>query len=92
MENEKVNKLGLALKDLRKENGLTAQQVADGIGLSRTTISKFENGLSGMCLGNFCAYLEFLGLEPMDMVKNRTHEVKLYKATQALKEIISQYE
>jgi transcriptional regulator with XRE-family HTH domain len=36
---------GLAIYQLRRDRGLTQQQVADGIDLSKQAISKFEHGI-----------------------------------------------
>lgn len=38
-------KIGLRLENARKNKGMTIQQVADRINLSKSTISRYENGL-----------------------------------------------
>lgn len=39
--------LGKTIKDLRKEKGVTQEQLASSAGLSRATLSKLENGYLG---------------------------------------------
>lgn len=45
MSTMKVN-IGKALKELRKANGLTQQQVADNLGISRVNYTRYETGAS----------------------------------------------
>lgn len=44
MNNEETKKLGNRIKQLRKEKGLSQQQLADMIGYKVGTISKYEQG------------------------------------------------
>ena len=39
-------KIGVFISTLRKEQGMTQQQLADAIGVSNKTISKWECGVS----------------------------------------------
>ncbi len=39
-------KIGKFISDLRKDQGMTQQQLADAIGVSNKTISKWECGVS----------------------------------------------
>lgn len=39
-------KIGLFIKDLRKEKGLTQEQLAECFGISRRTVSRWETGVS----------------------------------------------
>lgn len=39
-------KIGVFISTLRKEKGMTQQQLADAIGVSNKTISKWECGVS----------------------------------------------
>lgn len=45
MSTMKVN-IGKSLRELRKANGLTQQQVADNLGLSRVNYTRYETGAS----------------------------------------------
>ena len=42
METNKI--FGLRLKQLRKEKGITLDALADSIGTTKTTLSRYENG------------------------------------------------
>lgn len=39
-------KIGRLISSLRKEKGLTQQNVADALGISNKTVSKWETGVS----------------------------------------------
>lgn len=52
-------KIGLRLENARKNKGMTIQQVADRINLSKSTISRYENGL----VENIKDFLKFAKLE-----------------------------
>lgn len=38
------NKMGLFIKDMRKEKGFTQEQLAETLGVSNRSISRWENG------------------------------------------------
>lgn len=40
------DKMGCMLRSLRKEKGLTQEQLAEHFGVSNRTISRWENGVS----------------------------------------------
>lgn len=55
------NIIGLRIKELRKQKGLTQKQLSEKIGVSRTTINKYENGYftpSHKQLKSLCMILE----------------------------------
>lgn len=56
-----ARQLGENLTNWRKLHGLTAAQVADRAGVSRTTLSKLERGDSGVSLGVVLEVLRALG-------------------------------
>ena len=39
-----TKKIGIFLKQLRKENGMTQEQLGDKVGVSNKTVSRWENG------------------------------------------------
>lgn len=42
-------KIGKFIAELRKENGLTQEQLGDKIGVTNKTISRWETGVSCKC-------------------------------------------
>jgi transcriptional regulator with XRE-family HTH domain len=56
-----TRQIGGNLTAWRKLQGLTASQVADRAGVSRTTLSKLEHGDSGVSLGVVLEVLRALG-------------------------------
>lgn len=41
-----TKKIGMFLKELRNENGMTQEQLGERIGVSNKTISRWETGVS----------------------------------------------
>lgn len=50
----------------RTERGLTAQELADRAGISRTTLSNIEKGASGPEIGTVFEVASIVGLRPFD--------------------------
>jgi len=58
-ENEfEVFKLGVMLKELRKEKGLTQEQLAEKCGTTKTYISRIENNASDIRLSTLMRILQ----------------------------------
>ena len=55
--------LGKQLQNLREEKGLTQDEIAELMGISRTTISKIENGLWNFSVEKLQEYCNVLGIE-----------------------------
>ena len=55
--------LGGNIKLSRLRRKLSAEQVAERAGISRTTLNSIENGLPGVAIGNYAIVLFVLGLE-----------------------------
>lgn len=54
-----LGNIGMTLKDLRLEKGVTLEEVAQSIGSSKSLLSKYERGVHepGLTpLSNLCAY------------------------------------
>ncbi len=50
------------LKELREARGLTLEEVAQGCGVTRFTVSKFENFGTNMGFATLCKLADFLGV------------------------------
>ncbi len=57
-----------SLREIRKEQMLTQQEVADRAGYSKTAISKLENGYSGARRETIQALARVLGVRPIDLI------------------------
>lgn len=61
-ESEKEKKPHNRIAELRKDRGLTIQQVADGIGVSNGTISRYEKGTREPKLETWVKLADFFGV------------------------------
>ncbi len=57
-----LKKFGYDLRDARKRRRITMQLVAERASISRTTLSKIENGDDGVSLGAYAKVLFALGM------------------------------
>jgi transcriptional regulator with XRE-family HTH domain len=64
---EMAERLVTTLRYRRQDLGVTQQQVADAIGLTRVQVTNIEAG-RGVSLGALCRYAMFVGLE-LDWVR-----------------------
>jgi transcriptional regulator with XRE-family HTH domain len=60
--------IGAQLRDLRDQRGLTQQQVAKTIGLTRSSIANIERGTQHLPLHNWVAICQTLGADPADVI------------------------
>lgn len=59
-----LRELGLQLRDARHRSGLTQTQLAESLGMSRTTVSALESGrCEEIGIQKLAALLEIVGLE-----------------------------
>lgn len=58
-----IDELGQNIKLARLRRGFTAEQVAERAGIARSTLSKLENGDSGVSVETLLKVLYTLGLE-----------------------------
>lgn len=71
MSTMKVN-IGKSLKELRKLNGLTQQQVADRLGISRVNYTRYETGASNPDYETLLALANFFDVS-LDYIFGRTN-------------------
>ena len=78
MERRKDELRGETLRKLRKDKGLTQQQLADRLGLSKQAISKFEQGIS-YSLETAQSFANFFNVD-LDYLAANTRQGKIAKA------------
>lgn len=54
--------IGLRIRDVRRERGLTQDQLAQAIGVSRSAVAQWETGRAGQVIGNLTRIAETLGV------------------------------
>ncbi len=80
MDAEKVtNDIGRKLKDLRKQNGLTQQELADRAELTKGFISQLERGQVTPSVVTLMDLIEILGTTPSDFFKDTGHEQIVFR-------------
>lgn len=60
--------IGAQLRDLRDQRGLTQQQIANTIGLTRSSIANIERGTQHLPLHSWVAICQTLGADPADVI------------------------
>lgn len=79
MEMEYVNlKIGRKIKDLRNQNGLTQQELADRTELTKGFISQLERGLVSPSVVTLLDLIECLGTNASDFFKETQEEHIVY--------------
>jgi len=59
----KLIQFGQLIKEVRKEKGLTQDQLGESIGVTKSQISKLENGTSNMTIGTIFKIFEAMKSE-----------------------------
>jgi len=65
----KLMQFGQLIKEVRKENGLTQDQLGESIGVTKSQISKLENGTSNMTIGTIFKIFDAMKSEVLFEVK-----------------------
>jgi len=77
MENINVA-FGELLSKSRKQAGLTQQQLADKVGMSRSAIANIESGNQGVVLTAIFSFAEALSKSPHELIPLVTLESKIF--------------
>lgn len=73
MEQEKIGKF---IKEKRKENGLTQEKLAEKLGVSSRSVSKWENGI---CMPDMSLYKDICNILNISLVEFISGETKTEK-------------
>jgi len=68
----KLIQFGQLIKEVRKEKGLTQNQLGESIGVTKSQISKLENGTSNMTIGTIFRIFEAMKSEVHFEVRENT--------------------
>ena len=61
------------LKELRLKTGHTQQEIADALGVTKSTISKYEKGLRGLNPNHVEVLSQIYGVEPIYLITGKTN-------------------
>lgn len=78
---------GLCLRERRKEAGLTQSQVAERVGLTRTSITNIERGKQHIMLHQLFLLASAVGSKPEEMLPDSVPELEKLVSAQTLKAI-----
>ena len=89
MELEYVNEhIGRKIKDLRNQNGLTQQELADRTELTKGFISQLERGQVSPSVGTLLDLIECLGTTASDFFKETEEEQIVFSEMDFLKRLM----
>lgn len=71
-EKQLYSKIGVQLKELRTSRGYTQQDVANAVGLTRTSVVNIEKGRQRVPLHILYAISKFVDIEPRDLIPTLT--------------------
>ena len=71
----KTSDIALALLNARKEKGITQQQLADIVGVSKPTISLMENGKQNITIDLLCRICTALGVELSFQAREKQEQI-----------------
>ncbi len=74
MDNVQTGKL---IAELRKQQGLTQQQLADKLNLSNKTVSKWESGSGSPDIANLPVLAEALGISVDELLKGELNNLEI---------------
>ena len=84
-------KVGAFLKDLRKEKGITQEQLAEGLGVSGRTISRWETGKNMPDISLLVEIAEFFDVSIPEIIKGERKSENMKEETKEVVETMSDY-
>jgi len=93
MPEHNLNDLGKRIKAARKAKERTQDEVADAIGIGKTTLSEWERGLKQPGLLNILNYCNFLGITLDELLGvNKTQILHIEVTEEERKAILSMFQ
>ena len=84
-------KVGAFLKDLRKETGITQEQLAEKLGVSGRTISRWETGKNMPDISLLVEIAEFFDVSIPEIIKGERKSENMKNETKEVAETMSDY-
>ena len=84
-------KVGALLKDLRKEKGITQEQLAEKLGVSGRTISRWETGKNMPDISLLVEIAEFFDVSIPEIIKGERKSENMKNETKEVAETMSDY-
>ena len=77
----------LSLKEIRKERGLTTQQLAVLAGMSQSYVSDIENGRKTLNARRMEALAKALGVSPLDLLSDKEVSEEISRHLEILRQL-----
>ncbi|WP_301527710.1 helix-turn-helix domain-containing protein [Corynebacterium variabile] len=61
--------LGAVIRVLRRQKGMTQQQLADAVEVSKRSVVRVEKGEQSITMDTFGRYADALGMRPSDLLR-----------------------
>lgn len=90
-ENMDMQKIGAFLKNLRKEKGLTQEQLAEIFGVAGRTVSRWENASNMPDLSMIIQIADFFDLEVKEILNGERDDDKMNQETKEMIEKVADY-
>ena len=84
-------KVGAFLKDLRREKGITQEQLAEELGVSGRTISRWENGNNMPDISLLVEIAEYFDVSIPEIIKGERESEDMKEEVKEVAEIMSDY-
>lgn len=84
-------KTGAFLKELRKEKGITQEQMAEALGVSGRTISRWETGSNMPDIGLLAEIAEFFDVGIPEIIKGERKRAEMREEARELADTMSDY-
>lgn len=90
-ENMDMQKIGAFLKNLRKEKGLTQEQLAEIFGVAGRTVSRWENASNMPDLSMIIQIADFFDVEVKEILNGERDDDKMNQETKEMLEKVADY-
>ncbi|TYS91948.1 helix-turn-helix domain-containing protein [Rossellomorea aquimaris] len=83
---ELIEQVGRRIQEIRKIRGMSQDELGDKLGVTRSFISKLENGKKKISLEHVENIAKILHIEPTDLLVDKTELIKNYDDLVILRE------
>lgn len=90
-ENEIYVSLGLKIKELRLKKGINQQELADELGITRSSLAHYEKGTRKMYLETLRLFADYFGVTMDDLLGNEYSKIDDKTTHERVSDLIKDY-